>query len=78
MLFLLYRKVYFKQVLLTKECFFGTVLWFLLTGFGTMWRLPVFHEMPTYAAYSSLIGALIYGIALAYSMKLLEKYTDLL
>ena len=63
---------------LLKGVFFGAVLWFLLTGFGTMWRLPVFHEMPTYAAYSSLIGALIYGIALAYTMKLLEKYTDLL
>ena len=61
-----------------KGIFFGAILWFLLTGFGTMWRLPVFHEMPTNAAYSTLIGALLYGIALAYTMKLLEKYTNLL
>ncbi len=63
---------------LVKGIFFGAILWFLLTGFGTMWRLPVFHEMPTSAAYSTLIGALIYGLALAYTMKLLEKHTNLL
>ena len=63
---------------IVKGVFFGAVLWFLLTGFGTMWRLPVFSDMPTYSAYSTLTGSLIYGLALAYTMKLLEKHTNLL
>lgn len=63
---------------LIKGLGFGAVLWFLLSGFGTIFRLPLFKNIPPGDAISTFVGALIYGILTAYGLMLLDKRTKLL
>ncbi len=63
---------------LLKGAGYGLVLWFLLSGFGTVARLPLFEDIPPLDASDILIGSILYGLVLAYTLKLLEKKTKLL
>ncbi|WP_066633538.1 DUF6789 family protein [Desulfolucanica intricata] len=63
---------------LTKGFIYGLALWFLLLGFGTMWRLPMWTNVPPPTSLAILIGSIIYGLVTAYTLKLLERRTKLL
>lgn len=57
---------------------YGLITWFLLSGFGTIFRLPLFEDIPPGPALVTLIGALLYGFVLAYTLKLIDQKTGLL
>ncbi len=63
---------------LIKGVAYGAVLWFLLLGFGTIFKLPLFKEIPPNAALFTLVGAVLYGLVTAYSLRLLDAKTRLL
>ncbi len=63
---------------LLKGVGYGAILWFLLMGFGTIFNLTQFKDIPPVPALTTFIGALIYGVALAYSLKMIDQKTRLL
>jgi uncharacterized membrane protein YagU involved in acid resistance len=63
---------------LLKGAGYGLVLWFLLSGFGTVARLPLFEDIPPLAALDILIGSLLYGVTLGYVLKIIDKKSNLL
>ena len=67
-----------SRYFLLKGLGYGAVLWFLLMGFGTIFDLPLFSNIPPVPALTTFIGALIYGFAVAYSLKLIDKNSSLL
>ena len=67
-----------SRYLLIKSVGFGFLLWFFLSGFGAILRLPLFIDMPEQPALVILVGAVIYGIVLGYALKILDKRSYLL
>ncbi len=67
-----------NRYLYIKGLVYGAVTWFLLLGFGTIYKMPMFKDIPPTAALSTFVGSLIYGTVTAYTLKLLEKRTNLL
>ncbi len=67
-----------NRYLYIKGLGYGAVCWFLLSGLGTIFKLPMLKDIPPFAALSTLMGSLIYGAVIAYTLKLLEKKTNLL
>lgn len=63
---------------LLKGLCYGLILWFLLLGLGTMWRLPLFTVVPPKPALVIFVGALLYGLVTAYILKLLDQRTNLI
>ncbi len=61
-----------------KGAGYGFILWFFLSGFGTIFRLPLFIDIPQISALTILVGAVIYGLVLAYTLKLIDKKSRLL
>ncbi len=61
-----------------KSVGYGFVLWFFLSGFGTIFRLPLFVNIPAQPALVILVGAIIYGLALGYTLKMIDKKSNLL
>ena len=56
-----------------KAVIFSLVSWFFLHAAGTVLRLPVFFNIPAYAALITLIGASIYSLATAYILEILKR-----
>lgn len=67
-----------SRYLILKALAYGLITWFLLSGFGTVFRLPLFKDIPPGPALISLLGALLYGLVLAYTLKFIDKKTGLL
>jgi hypothetical protein len=63
---------------LLKGAGYGFVLWFLLSSFGTIYKMPLFTDIPAQSALVVLVGAIIYGIALAYILKIMDRKSSLL
>ena len=63
---------------LLKGAGFGFLLWFFLTGFGNIFRLPLFVDIPVQSALVILAGAILYGLVLGYTLKLFDKKSSLL
>jgi len=63
---------------LLKSIGYGLLLWFFLSGFGAILRLPLFWHIPVQPALVVLGGAIIYGLALGYTLKLIDKKSELL
>lgn len=63
---------------LLKGASFGAVVWFLLQGIGTLYDLPLFKDVPPRPALSMFIGAIIYGLVVAYTFRYFYKKTELL
>lgn len=63
------------KFLFLKGIFYGFILWFLLLGLGTLFRLPEFTTIPANAALSTFAGSLIWSLSVAYILKLLERTT---
>ncbi|MHB9095476.1 MAG: DUF6789 family protein [Eubacteriales bacterium] len=61
-----------------KGIVYGLILWFLLTGVGTLFKMPMWTIISPRTALTLLIGSLIYGAATAYTLKVLDKRTDLI
>lgn len=55
----------------------GAAIWFFSLGVGTLYDLPMFKDIPPLPALSTFIGALIWGLVTSFSLKILEKKTDL-
>ena len=63
---------------LIKSLGYGFLLWFFLSGFGTIFRLPLFEDIPAQPALVILGGAIIYGLALGYTLKIIDRKGKLL
>ncbi len=63
---------------LLKGAGFGFILWFLLSGFGTIFNLANFAHIPPNTALSTLGGALIFGLVTAFTLGYLDRRTGLL
>lgn len=57
---------------LLKGAVFGGIIWYVLNGLGTLFRLPVFTVIPPGSALAMFIGAEIYGLVIAYTLKLMD------
>ena len=66
-----------NDYLYVKGLFYGFILWFLLTGFGTAFRLPAFLNLPPVSTLSILVGGLIFGVITAFVLKQLDHETAL-
>lgn len=60
-----------------KTIGFGLSLWFVLLSVGTIFRLPLFKDIPIRATISTLIGALIYAVVLGWVLQYFERKTHL-
>lgn len=67
-----------SRYIILKGFGYGLITWFLLSGFGTIYKLPLFSDIPPGPALTTLVGALLYGLTLAFTLKLLDKRTNLL
>jgi hypothetical protein len=55
-----------------KGLLYGLVMWFILTGFGTIFGLATFIGIPPVSALLILAGGLLYGVVTAYMLKALD------
>ncbi|PKM38944.1 MAG: hypothetical protein CVV03_12725 [Firmicutes bacterium HGW-Firmicutes-8] len=63
------------KYLFLKGIFYGFVLWFILLGLGTVFRLPEFTSLPWNVAMTTFIGSLVWSLSVAYILRILEKTT---
>ena len=63
---------------LLKSAGYGLLLWFFLSGFGTILRLPLFEHIPEQPALVVLGGSLLFGLVLGYTLKLIDGKSKLL
>lgn len=56
----------------------GAAIWFFSLGVGTLYDLPMFKGIPPIPALSIFVGAIIWGLVTAFSLKILEQKTDLI
>jgi hypothetical protein len=76
--FAFYIKKNHSNYLYLKGVSIGTLAWLLFGISGTVAKLPLFYKLPPKPAIVTFVGALIYGIALAYFLNLLEKKSNLI
>ncbi len=60
-----------KRFYLFKGLGIGLTVWTIASGSGTYFKMPVFKELHPLQATVILIGSAIYGLTMAYSLKLL-------
>ncbi len=63
---------------LLKGAGFGFVLWFILSGFGTVFDLKNFAHIPASTALSTLGGSLIFGLVTSITLRYLDRNLELL
>lgn len=66
-------KIITSKHLFLKGFFYGYVLWMLLLGFGSVFRLPEFTDMKPVHSLVALGGSIIWGAANAYFFKLFYR-----
>ena len=67
-----------SNYLYIKGLGYSLVIWLLLNSFGTILNLPLFRNMPLNAAYATLSTALIYGLVISLTLKIIERKMHLL
>ena len=67
-----------SNYLYVKGLGYSLVIWLLLNSFGTILNLPLFRNMPLNAAYATLSTALIYGLVISLTLKIIERKMHLL
>ncbi|WP_088186089.1 hypothetical protein [Desulfosporosinus sp. FKA] len=67
-----------SNYLYIKGLGYSLVIWLLLNTFGTLLNLPLFRKMPLNAAYATLSTALIYGLMVALTLRLIDKKMHIL
>lgn len=60
-----------------KSLGFGIGIWFWSLAIGTMYKINVFDKVSPLPAISIFVGALIYGFITGYTLKIIEKRSDL-
>lgn len=58
---------------LIKGLMYGMVLWVILSGFGVIFKLPLFLEDTPMDNLTELTSGLVFGLTIAYCLKLLSK-----
>lgn len=61
-----------------KGMIYGFLLWILLTGVGTLFKMPVWRVINPSTAITLLLGSIIYSLVTAYTLRKLDKRTDLI
>lgn len=67
-----------SDYLYIKGLFYGLAMWFILTGFGTIFSLATFVGLPPIGALLILVGGLLFGVVTAHIIKILDRKTKLL
>ncbi|KLU63749.1 hypothetical protein DEAC_c43170 [Desulfosporosinus acididurans] len=67
-----------SNYLYIKGLGYSLVIWLLLNTFGTILNLPLFRKMPLNVAYATLSTALIYGLMVALTLRLIDKKMHIL
>lgn len=67
-----------SNYLYLKGLGYSLVIWLSLNSFGTLLDLPLFRNMPLHVAYSTLSTALIYGIMVSFTLRVIDKKMHLL
>ncbi|NLW47873.1 MAG: hypothetical protein GXY86_11125 [Firmicutes bacterium] len=62
-----------SKYLYIKGITVGSIAWIIFGISGTMFKLPLFFELPPNPAVVTFVGALIYGFFIAYFLNLLIK-----
>ncbi len=75
-LFVYFIKVTSAKYMYLKGIIYGGVIWFILIGLGTLFRLPVFTTAPPSAALALFVGAVMYGAIVVFTLKLLRSETE--
>jgi len=61
-----------------KGIIYGSVLWVLLTGIGTLFKMPMWINIPPRAALDLYLGSVVFGFSTAYILKYLDEKTELI
>ncbi len=72
LIFVYLIKVISARYILLKGFFYGWVVWMLLTGFGSVFRLPAFMEVSAFESLITLGGSILWGVLNAYLLKKIE------
>lgn len=56
---------------------YGAGLWFMTLGLGSIFKLPLFVEIPPIPQLTTFVGAEVYGLVTGYSLKLIQDKTSL-
>jgi hypothetical protein len=67
-----------SNYLYIKGLGYSLVIWLLLNTFGTLLNLPLFRKMPLNVAYATLSTALIYGLMVSLTLKVINKKMHIL
>lgn len=67
-----------SNYLYLKGLGYSLAIWLLLNTFGTLLELPLFINMPLNVAYSTLSTALIYGLMVSFTLRIIDKRMGLL
>lgn len=62
-----------NKYFLSKGAIFGSIVWFILSSIGTIYRLPLFTKIPPNDALVALFISIIWGIITAFTLSTLEK-----
>ena len=67
-----------SNYLYIKGLAYSLTIWLLLNTFGTLLNLPLFRKMPLNVAYATLSTALIYGLMVSLTLKVINKKMHIL
>lgn len=67
-----------SRYLYIKGIGYGFVLWMLLSSFGTIYNVPLFSDIPLNVAYTTLFTASLFGLVVAWTLKIIDNKTELL
>lgn len=63
---------------IVKGLSYGLVLWAVLLGTGTLFKLPLWDTITPLTSLNMLIGSEIFSIVAAFTMKMLDEKTNLI
>jgi uncharacterized membrane protein YagU involved in acid resistance len=55
----------------------GITIWFFSFSIATLYNIPLFKDIPPTPALTTFAGSVIWGFVTAFSLKVLEKSSDL-
>lgn len=63
---------------IVKGLIYGTILWHLFLGLGTMYKMPGFINIPPSSSLAILVGSLIYGVTVCYVLRIIDAKSNLI
>ncbi len=61
-----------------KGFVYGVVLWLLAAGIGLLFNLPGFRGTPINEAIVTLSSAIVYGLVVVYTLKIIDDRTNII